>query len=97
MTAEEIAEGLDNEILLAIERDVSSKTGFCFEAEDIAYIGALTARKCEINHKGRNYFYILFENELRDFVARAAINRRSAEIMQRRSEMCEGGERIVYG
>ncbi len=87
MTAEEIAADLDNEKLIEIERGVSRKIGFIFEAEDIAYIGALTARKCEINHKDRDYFYILFENEMRDFAARAAINRRSAEIMQRRAEL----------
>lgn len=85
MTAEEITEGLDNDRLREIERSVSRKIGFIFEAEDVAYIGAFTARKCEINGKDREYFYILFENELRDFAARATINRRSAEIMQMRA------------
>ena len=54
--------------------EVEAKVGYEFSEDEVLDVLAYTVRKCEINGKGEDYIPILFENELRDFVMREAIN-----------------------
>ena len=58
----------------AIVEQVSQKTGFVFEDEEISRTIEYTKRKCELNGKDEEYFYLLFENELEDLIQRYYIN-----------------------
>ena len=58
----------------AIVEQVSQKTGFVFEDEEISQTIEYTKRKCELNGKDEEYFYLLFENELEDLIQRYYIN-----------------------
>lgn len=60
----------------AIVEQVSQKTGFVFEDEEISQTIEYTKRKCELNGKDEDYFYLLFENELEDLIQRYYINLR---------------------
>lgn len=60
----------------AIAAQVSERTGFVFEDEEISRTIEYTKRKCELNGKGEDYFYLLFENELEDLIQRYYINLR---------------------
>lgn len=60
----------------AIAAQVSERTGFVFEDEEISGTIEYTKRKCELNGKGEDYFYLLFENELEDLIQRYYINLR---------------------
>lgn len=60
--------------LAEIVAEVQEKTEYIFCPVEIADILAYTHRKCEINGKGEDYIPILFENELRDYLMREAIN-----------------------
>lgn len=63
---------------------VTEKTGYEFCSYEIADILAFTHRKCELNKKGEDYVPVLFENELRDYLMREAINFRSEENYKKR-------------
>lgn len=67
--------------------EVSLKTGYVFSPEEVTGTIQHTARKCELNGKDIEYFYILLENELRDFLMRASINA-LGELNRRRKELC---------
>lgn len=60
----------------AIVEQVSQKTGFVFDDEEISRTIEYTKRKCELNGKDEEYFYLLFENELEDLIQRYYINLR---------------------
>ncbi len=60
----------------AIAAQVSERTGFVFADEEISRTIEYTKRKCELNGKGEDYFYLLFENELEDLIQRYYINLR---------------------
>lgn len=58
----------------AIVEQASQKTGFVFDDEEISRTIEYTKRKCELNGKDEEYFYLLFENELEDLIQRYYIN-----------------------
>lgn len=60
--------------LEAIVSKVEEETGIPFDAPEVMRIFAYTVRKCELNGKGDDYIPILFENELKDHIAREVIN-----------------------
>lgn len=60
----------------AIAAQVSERMGFVFDDEEIFQTIEYTKRKCELNGKDEEYFYLLFENELEDLVQRYYINLR---------------------
>lgn len=70
----------------AIVEQVSQKTGFVFEDEEISQTIEYTKRKCELNGKDEEYFYLLFENELEDLVWRYYINLRGFINQMRKEE-----------
>lgn len=70
----------------AIVEQVSQKTGFVFEDEEISQTIEYTKRKCELNGKDEDYFYLLFENELEDLIQRYYINLRSFINQMRKEE-----------
>lgn len=70
----------------AIVEQVSQKTGFVFEDEEISQIIEYTKRKCELNGKDEDYFYLLFENELEDLIQRYYINLRGFINQMRKEE-----------
>lgn len=70
----------------AIVEQVSQKTGFVFEDEEISQTIEYTKRKCELNGKDKDYFYLLFENELEDLIQRYYINLRGFINQMRKEE-----------
>ena len=70
----------------AIVEQVSQKTGFVFEDEEISQTIEYTKRKCELNGKDEDYFYLLFENELEDLIQRYYINLRGFINQMRKEE-----------
>lgn len=70
----------------AIVEQVSQKTGFVFEDEEISQTIEYTKRKCELNGKDEEYFYLLFENELEDLIQRYYINLRGFINQMRKEE-----------
>lgn len=69
--------------LAEIVAKVQNDTKYVFCPYEIADILAFTRRKCKINRKGDDYVPLLFENELRDYLMREAINYMS---MKRQNE-----------
>lgn len=69
-----------------IVEQVSQKTGFVFEDEEISQTIEYTKRKCELNGKDEDYFYLLFENELEDLIQRYYINLRGFINQMRKEE-----------
>lgn len=70
----------------AIVEQVSQKTGFVFDDEEISQTIEYTKRKCELNGKDEDYFYLLFENELEDLIQRYYINLRGFINQMRKEE-----------
>lgn len=70
----------------AIAAQVSERAGFVFEDEEISRTIEYTKRKCELNGKDEEYFYLLFENELEDLVRRYYINLRGFINQMRKEE-----------
>lgn len=60
--------------MLRIVEAVEKKSGFLFLEEEISSIYEHTARKLALNGKGEDYFPVLFENELEDYLMRRRIN-----------------------
>lgn len=77
---------IDLERTEAIAAQVSQKTGFVFDDEEISRTIEYTKRKCELNGKDEEYFYLLFENELEDLVRRYYINLRGFINQMRKEE-----------
>lgn len=67
-------ENLNADRALAVVNEVSERLNYFFDDEEIIEIVQYTIRKCEMNSKDEEYFYILLENELSDYVMRAYIN-----------------------
>lgn len=70
----------------AIAAQVSERAGFVFEDEEISRTIEYTKRKCELNGKDEEYFYLLFENELEDLIQRYYINLRGFINQMRKEE-----------
>lgn len=70
----------------AIAAQVSERAGFVFEDEEISRTIEYTKRKCELNGKDEEYFYLLFENELEDLVWRYYITLRGFINQMRKEE-----------
>ncbi len=62
------------EQIMQIVKEVQQKVQYIFTVNEVEDILSHTRRKCEVNGKGEPYVPILFENELRDYVARERIN-----------------------
>lgn len=60
--------------VMEVVMEVEEKVGYIFDPEEVAQTVDHTIRKCELNKKDTAYFYILLENELRDYLMRAYIN-----------------------
>lgn len=71
----------------AIAAQVSERTGFVFDDEEISQTIEYTKRKCELNGKDEEYFYLLFENELEDLIQRCYINLRGFINQMRKEEL----------
>lgn len=69
-----------------IAAQVSERTGFVFDDEEISRTIEYTKRKCELNGKDEEYFYLLFENELEDLIQRYYINLRGFINQMRKEE-----------
>lgn len=72
--------------LEVIER-VQSKTGYIYCPKELFDIISYSIRKCELNGKDEDYFYLLLEDELEQYLMRAYINMRGEE-NRRRRELC---------
>jgi len=77
---------IDLERTEAIAAQVSERAGFVFDDEEVARTIEYTKRKCELNGKDEDYFYLLFENELEDLVQRYYINLRGFINQMRKEE-----------
>ena len=73
---------------MQVVSDVEKRTGFLFSIEDIIDTARLTIRKCELNHKDDEYFYILLGNELEDVIRRHTINEMGKINLERRKKEC---------
>lgn len=62
------------DVLFSVQR----KTGYKFDPDEVYEIARYTLRKCQVNGMGDDYAPILFENELRDYLSRKAINMKGA-------------------
>ena len=71
----------------SIAEEVSERTGFVFEDEEFIRTVEYTKRKCELNGKDEDYFYLLFENELEDLTQRCYINLRGFINQMRKEEL----------
>lgn len=69
-----------------IAAQVSERTGFVFDDEEISQTIEYTKRKCELNGKDEEYFYLLFENDLEDLIQRYYINLRGFINQMRKEE-----------
>lgn len=67
-------ENLDADRALAVVNETSEKMNYFFDDEEVIEIVQYAIRKCEMNGKDEEYFYILLENELEDYLMRAYIN-----------------------
>ena len=59
---------------MQVVNKVEARLGHLFEPEEIRDIIEHTIRKCELNSKDEECFYLLFENELEDLIQRHYIN-----------------------
>lgn len=75
---------LDPVRTMQVVNEVSEKTQYIFAPEEVVETIRYTIRKCELNGKDEEYFYILLENELRDYLMRAYINLMGEENRRRR-------------
>lgn len=73
---------VDTKKLGEIIDTVQADEMYQFSLADVIEIATLTRRKLEINGRCEDYLYLLFENELHDFVMRKRIN------MNWRNEPC---------
>lgn len=65
---------LDVAKVMRIVADVENRMEFSFSSDEVADTIRYTIRKCELNGKDEDYFYLLFENELEDLIQRYYIN-----------------------
>lgn len=67
--------------------EVEEETGYIFDPSEVSEIVHYAIRKCELNGKDEEYFYLLLPDELRQYLIRAYINMRGEE-NRRRKELC---------
>lgn len=77
---------LDVAKVMRIVADVENRMEFSFSSDEVADTIRYTIRKCELNGKDEDYFYLLFENELEDLVRRYYINLRGFINQMRKEE-----------
>lgn len=82
-------ENIDEERTLKIIEKVEKETGYTYCPMEIANIVQYAIRKCELNGKDEEYFYILLPDELEQYLMRAYINLRG-EQNRRRKENVRG-------
>ena len=75
---------LDPVRAMQVVNEVSEKTQYIFAPEEVVETIRYTIRKCELNGKDEEYFYILLENELTDYLMRAYINLMGEENRRRK-------------
>lgn len=80
-------ESFDVERTLAIVEYVESRTGYIYCPMELVDIIQYAIRKCELNGKDEEYFYLLLPDELEQYLMRAYINMRGEE-NRRRKELC---------
>ena len=80
-------ESIDEERTLKIIEEVEEETGYTYCPMEIADIVQYAIRKCEMNGKDEEYFYLLLPDELEHYLMRAYINWRG-EQNKRRRELC---------
>ena len=77
---------LDVTRTMQVVNEVSERAQYIFGPEEVIQTVRHTIRKCELNGKDEEYFYILLENELRDYLMRAYINLTGEENRRRKEE-----------
>lgn len=77
---------LDVAKVMRIVADVENRMEFSFSSDEVADTIRYTIRKCELNGKDEDYFYLLFENELEDLIQRCYINLRGFINQMRKEE-----------
>ncbi len=77
---------LDVAKVMRIVADVENRMEFSFSSDEVADTIRYTIRKCELNGKDEDYFYLLFENELEDLIQRYYINLRGFINQMRKEE-----------
>lgn len=78
---------LDVAKAMRIVADVENRMEFSFSSDEVADTIRYTIRKCELNGKDEDYFYLLFENELEDLIQRCYINLRGFINQMRKEEL----------
>ena len=66
--------------------EVEEKTNYIFSPEEVIETVRYTIRKCELNGKDEEYFYLLLQDELEQHLMRAYINMRGEENRRRKLE-----------
>lgn len=78
---------LDIAKVTRIVSGVENRMEFSFSCDEIIDTVRYTIRKCELNGKDEDYFYLLFENELEDLIQRCYINLRGFINQMRKEEL----------
>lgn len=74
----------DVERTWGIVDEVQQRTGYIYCPKELAEIIQYAIRKCELNGKDEEYFYLLLPDELEQYLMRAYINMRGEENRRRR-------------
>lgn len=77
----------DVERTWAIVDEIQKRTGCTYCPRELTEIIQYAIRKCELNGKDEEYFYLLLPDELEQHLMRAYINIRGEE-NRRRKEQC---------
>lgn len=77
----------DVERTWAIVDEIQKRTGYTYCPKELTEIIQYAIRKCELNGKDEEYFYLLLPDELEQYLMRAYINARSEE-NRRRKKQC---------
>lgn len=80
-------EDLNQDRISEVVGEVEAQTGCDFSPDEVKWVVQYTIRKCELNGKDAEYFYLLLRDELRDFLFRAYINA-VGMLNQRRRDQC---------
>lgn len=66
--------------------EVEEKTNYIFSPEEVIETVRYAIRKCELNGKDEEYFYLLLQDELEQYLMRAYINMQGEENRRRKLE-----------
>lgn len=80
-------ETFDEERTLEIIEEVQNRTGYTYCPMELFDIIQYAIRKCELNGKDEEYFYLLLPDELEQYLMWAYINWQG-EQNKRRKELC---------